>query len=106
MTCKPWNISRMAALVAIVLAATTLVAARPQPTQTRPYFPARGEWRKQPPAAVGLDKAKLDEAIAFAVARENPNTKILPPRRSSSSGARRLTTRSSDRRSRAPGRTG
>ena len=77
MTYKPWNISRMAALVAIVFAATTLVAARPQPTQTRPYFPARGEWRKQPPPAVGLDKAKLDEAIAFAVARENPNTKDL-----------------------------
>jgi len=77
MTRKPWSISRMVAFVAIAVAATTLVAARPQRTATGPYFPARGEWRKQPPAAVGLDKAKIDEAIAFAVAQENPGTKDL-----------------------------
>ena len=77
MTRKSWSISRMVAFVAIAVAATTLVAARPQRTATGPYFPARGEWRKQPPAAVGLDKAKIDEAIAFAVAQENPGTKDL-----------------------------
>jgi CubicO group peptidase (beta-lactamase class C family) len=77
MTRDSWSSSRLAALAAIVVAASALVAARPQPASTKPYFPARGEWRKQPPAAVGLDKAKLDEAIAFAVARENPNTKDL-----------------------------
>ena len=42
-----------------------------------PYFPARGEWRKVEPAAAGFDKAKLDEAVAFAVAHENPDTKDL-----------------------------
>ena len=48
-----------------------------QAATTRPYFPARGEWRKQDPAAAGFDKAKLDEAVAFAVAHENPDTKDL-----------------------------
>ena len=48
-----------------------------QRSSVRPYFPARGEWQKTDPSAVGLDKAKLDEAIAFAVAHENSNTKDL-----------------------------
>jgi CubicO group peptidase (beta-lactamase class C family) len=77
MTRDSWGSTRIVALAAIVVAASALVAARPQPAAKKPYFPARGEWRKQPPAAVGLDKAKLDEAVAFAVARENPNTKDL-----------------------------
>jgi CubicO group peptidase (beta-lactamase class C family) len=77
MTRDSWSSTRIVALAAIVVAASALVAARPQPAATQPYFPARGDWRTQPPAAVGLDKAKLDEAIAFAVARENPNTKDL-----------------------------
>jgi len=67
----------MAAFLAAVVAATAIVAAIPQTTAAKPYFPARGEWRKQAPAAVGLDKAKLDEAIAFAVAQENPGTRDL-----------------------------
>jgi len=68
---------RMAVFSAAVLAATALAAARPQTPAVQPYFPARGEWRTQPPASVGLDKAKLDDAIAFAVAHENPGTKDL-----------------------------
>src|SRR5688572_4800229 len=48
-----------------------------QAASTRPYFPARGEWRRQDPAAAGFDKAKLDAAVAFAVAHENPDTKDL-----------------------------
>jgi CubicO group peptidase (beta-lactamase class C family) len=45
--------------------------------QTPRYFPPRAEWARQDPAAAGFDKAKLDEAVAFAVANENPNTKDL-----------------------------
>ena len=63
-------------LVAAVFAAT-LAAEAWQPAATRPYFPPRGEWRKQEPRDVGLDKAKLDDAVAFAVAHENPDTKDL-----------------------------
>jgi CubicO group peptidase (beta-lactamase class C family) len=66
-----------AALVAASLAATALIAAAGSQSATQNYFPPRGDWRKQAPATVGLDKAKLDEAIAFAVAHENPDTKDL-----------------------------
>jgi CubicO group peptidase (beta-lactamase class C family) len=65
----------------IALIALSLTASAAVFTQTRAtpatYYPPRGEWRRQSPESVGLDKAKLDEAIAFAVAHENPDTKDL-----------------------------
>jgi CubicO group peptidase (beta-lactamase class C family) len=64
------------ALLMIAVAAATVTTA-PQRSSVRPYFPARGEWQKKDPSAVGLNKAKLDEAIAFAVAHQNPNTTDL-----------------------------
>ena len=63
--------------IATLVATLTLVAAPRQAANARPYFPARGEWRKVDPSAAGFDKAKLDEAVAFAVAHENPDTKDL-----------------------------
>ena len=68
--------SRRAAVLAAILTGTTVLVAG-QSAATRSYFPARGEWRKQDPAALGFDGARLSEAIAFAVAHENPNTKDL-----------------------------
>jgi CubicO group peptidase (beta-lactamase class C family) len=64
-------------VAAALIAATTLIAAREQPAPARPYYPLRGEWRKQDAARLGLDQTKLDEAIAFASAHENPDTKDL-----------------------------
>src|SRR5687767_14334178 len=58
----------------VCLIATSLVSAASQSPAVRTYFPARGEWRKQDPTAVGVDKVRLDEAIAFAIAHENPDT--------------------------------
>jgi CubicO group peptidase (beta-lactamase class C family) len=60
----------------VVIAGATLTTAE-QRSSNRPYFPARGEWQKKDPSAAGLDKAKLQDAIAFAMAHENPNTKDL-----------------------------
>jgi CubicO group peptidase (beta-lactamase class C family) len=65
-----------ALLIIIAIAAATVTTARQQ-SFTPPYFPARGEWQKKDAAAIGLDQAKLDDAIAFAVAHENPNPKDL-----------------------------
>jgi CubicO group peptidase (beta-lactamase class C family) len=63
-----------------ILAASFAVSARQQapaaPAAT-PYFPAKGAWEKRDPATLGLDKAKLDEAIAYAVANQNENSKNL-----------------------------
>ena len=41
------------------------------------YFPARGAWEKRDAASLGLDQAKLDEAVAFAIANQNNRTKNL-----------------------------
>jgi CubicO group peptidase (beta-lactamase class C family) len=63
-------------VAAACLAATTFVSAR-QAAGPRAAFPARGEWPKAEPSAVGLDKAKLADAIAFAVANQNRETQDL-----------------------------
>jgi CubicO group peptidase (beta-lactamase class C family) len=45
--------------------------------QSAVYFPPRGDWQARKPIEAGIDAAKLDDAIAFAIARENPATKDL-----------------------------
>ena len=72
----------LAALAAVPLWATNVApgvgrALAPQAAAPARYFPPAGAWEKRDPSAVGLDKAKLDEAIAFAIANENQNTKDL-----------------------------
>jgi CubicO group peptidase (beta-lactamase class C family) len=68
---------RLAISVAIGALAVTLALDAAPRQSAPPYYPPRGEWRKVEPAAAGFDKAKLDEAIAFAVAHENPDSKDL-----------------------------
>lgn len=41
------------------------------------YFPPRGEWEKREPATIGFDATKLEAAIAFARANENPGSKNI-----------------------------
>jgi len=45
--------------------------------QSGAYFPPRGEWQTRKPDESGMDAAKLDAAIKFAIANENPATKDL-----------------------------
>jgi CubicO group peptidase (beta-lactamase class C family) len=52
------------------------------------YFPPRGAWERKAPAALGFDAAKLDRAIAFAVANENPATKDVAEDLRTTFGAR------------------
>src|SRR5262245_23995601 len=52
------------------------------------YFPPRGTWEKKTPAELGFDAAKLQQAIAFAVANENPATKDLAADLQATFGAR------------------
>lgn len=51
-------------------------AAVAKPTPARP-FPPKGAWERREPEALGMDRARLDEAVAFAIAHENRNTKDL-----------------------------
>jgi CubicO group peptidase (beta-lactamase class C family) len=41
------------------------------------YFPPAHDWKKDTPASAGMDGAKLDAAIAYAVANENPTSKDI-----------------------------
>jgi len=44
---------------------------------TSTYFPPRGEWARRQPADVGMDAARLQQAVNFSIASENPATKDL-----------------------------
>lgn len=41
------------------------------------YFPPKGTWEARDPASLGMNKAKLDEAIQFSLDNQNNNTKNL-----------------------------
>ncbi|MDQ3069614.1 MAG: beta-lactamase family protein [Acidobacteriota bacterium] len=72
------RVSLAAAVLVSWAAAAVLFGAAPQaPRRAAPYFPPRGEWAARDAAALGFDKAKLDEAVAYAKANENPNDKDL-----------------------------
>lgn len=74
--------------VVTCLAAAFSAPAAQTPQATVPYFPAPSEWQRRAPAQVGLDAAALDEAIAFAVANENPGFKDLVLDQATTFGAR------------------
>src|SRR4029077_4570303 len=42
-----------------------------------PYFPDRFEWQHKKPEEVGMDSARVDEAVKLAIATENPATKNM-----------------------------
>lgn len=58
------------------------------------YFPERFEWQTKTPEQAGMDAARLDAAIKFAIASENPATKDLAVDLATTSGASRSTRRS------------
>jgi CubicO group peptidase (beta-lactamase class C family) len=68
-----------AALGFLLVASGASLAQTPArtPAGATAYFPKRGEWETRAPEAVGMDKARLDEAVAFALANENPATRDL-----------------------------
>ena len=59
-------------------AAVSLYGAPAGPQRgAEPYFPPPGVWAAREPAALGLDRAKLEDAAAYAKAHENPNDRDL-----------------------------
>src|SRR4029453_17842867 len=76
----PQKILRRVAFVALAAAGWTIawsgaVAQTPPPIQS--YFPPKGAWAAREPSAIGMDKAKLDEAIAYSIKNQNTRTKDL-----------------------------
>src|ERR1039457_1543662 len=64
-----WLSRRSLPLVAIVVA-SGLAAQTAQPKRTV-YFPASGTWQRKAPAEVGMDAAKLKEAVEWAEAHDS-----------------------------------
>jgi CubicO group peptidase (beta-lactamase class C family) len=53
-----------------IIGLTLLVVAVAWPSAEAPYYPPAGQWAHKTPAEVGMDAAKLDEALAFMKANE------------------------------------
>ena len=62
----------------IALAFSTVVAMRP-PAEA-PYYPPAGQWAHKNPADVGMDAAKLNDAIEFMKAHETTTPAQARPR--------------------------
>jgi CubicO group peptidase (beta-lactamase class C family) len=62
---------------AIVLADQASRASQARSAPPARYYPDRHDWQRRTPAEAGMDKAALDDAVAYAVAHENPATKDL-----------------------------
>jgi len=60
-----------------VLAVIVLAAPAAAQTGAAPYFPDRFDWQHRTPQQAGFDAARLDEAIKFAIANENPAPRDL-----------------------------
>jgi CubicO group peptidase (beta-lactamase class C family) len=85
--------SRLTIVVLIgALAGAALPASGPvfaqQGNRGAVYFPDRTDWTTRSPAQAGFDPAKLEAAIAFAVANENPASKDLAVDLATTFGAR------------------
>ncbi len=83
------RLSRRAVVTSLILVTGALGIEAQKPKVVKPgptaataapashYFPDRFDWQRKPPAEVGMDAAKVDDAVKFAVANENPSTKDL-----------------------------
>src|SRR5262245_10978332 len=68
---------RTVGIVGCVVVAAYVAVAAQAPATKGTYFPATGTWEKRDAASLGLDKAKIDEAIALSIKNQNPRTKNL-----------------------------
>src|SRR6202140_2966145 len=60
-------------IVCLLVLPVSKLAAQSAP----PYFPDRFDWQHKKPEEVGMDAARLDEAVKQAVASENPAPKEM-----------------------------
>src|SRR4051812_31868522 len=59
------HVQWMKRILAFILTLAALAA--PAGAQARPYFPPAGQWATASPSAMGLDSAKLADAVAYAL---------------------------------------
>lgn len=63
--------------VAVVIVALAAAAPFGTAAEQATYFPPLNEWARVSPAQAGVDEGLLTEAVAFAIANENPATKDM-----------------------------
>ncbi|MCC6241626.1 MAG: serine hydrolase [Gemmatimonadaceae bacterium] len=61
----------------LLVASTAVGAQRRAATTTTPYVPPSGSWERRPPAALGMDSAKLAEAVTYAISKESRTPRDL-----------------------------
>jgi CubicO group peptidase (beta-lactamase class C family) len=59
------------------VAGSAATNASPKALPSPPEFPGRFDWLHKKPEEVGMDAVRLDEAVKYAVAHENPATKDM-----------------------------
>jgi CubicO group peptidase (beta-lactamase class C family) len=72
----------VALVAAVAIDRAPLAAQRPAPAApaaaaAAPYFPERFEWQHRKPEEVGMDPARISEAVQVSTARENPGPKDM-----------------------------
>ena len=58
-----------------LLAAVIVLALSTELAATEPYFPPAGSWQHVEPQSLGVDAVKLQQAVDYAIASENPAAK-------------------------------
>jgi CubicO group peptidase (beta-lactamase class C family) len=80
-----WLLFTPVSLPAAQRAGATTQASAPA---TAPYFPERFDWQRKRAEEVGMNSARLEEAVQHAIATENPATKDLALMLATTFGAR------------------
>jgi CubicO group peptidase (beta-lactamase class C family) len=78
------NLRQRLLIAALALCLAPLVALAQAPA----YFPPRGEWEHRRPEQAGMDSIRLQQAIDFSIAHENPGPKDLALELKQTFGAR------------------
>ena len=66
-------------VLGVTAALAPLSAQRPaaRDAASGPYFPERFDWQHRKPQELGMDPARIDEAVQVSIARENPGPKDM-----------------------------
>lgn len=71
------DLLRRAPVLLAALVLPTLLAGQARRASTEPYYPERGAWERRAPEQVGMDPARLAEAVTFVRGAENPQPRDL-----------------------------
>lgn len=68
---------RVVSATTLVMGLTSPASAQKKSASAAPYVPPAGAWERRSPSALGMDSAKLAEAVAFAISKESKTPRDL-----------------------------